>query len=395
MNKITDKRNDNIICLMAVGDVMLGREVGRRIDEEGPDWVFSEVKHLLEKADLVIGNLECPIIDDQNLPSSRAKVPLRASRESIKALQLGNFSIMTIGNNHILDFGEEGLSNTLNVLKSDQIHHVGAGRNISEARRPLKLGIKGLRLGFLSYSSSYNANKATPGTAPLDPRSIKKDISELKKDSDIIIVSLHHGVEYADYPTPGFIKLARELIDSGARVVLGHHPHVLQGVEEYKNGIIAYSLGNFVFDLADEKLRKSAYEGCVLAQKYGIRFEANDNRVSESMVLEIGLDGSGLSTHQIHPIVLRQDLRPAPMEDKEGARLVKRLRELTNNIGNDSMAINQALAKLETDSALNYLTDRKMTYYFRHLGKLRFYHLSMMAHVIKTKLRDISLFRSR
>jgi poly-gamma-glutamate synthesis protein (capsule biosynthesis protein) len=213
--------------------------VGRRISEEGAEWVFSEVKHLLEKADLVIGNLECPITDDQNLTSSNAKVPLRASQESIKALKSGNFSIMPVGNNHILDFGEEGLSNTLNVLKINQIHHVGAGKNISEARRPLKLAIKGLRLGFLSYSSSYNATGATAGTVPLDPRSIKKDISKLKKDSDIIIVSLHHGVEYADYPTPGFMKLARELIDSGARVVLGHHPHFLQGIREYKSGIIA------------------------------------------------------------------------------------------------------------------------------------------------------------
>jgi len=371
---------------MAVGDVMLGREVGRRIDEEGPEWVFSEVKHLLEKADLVIGNLECPIIDNQNLPSSRAKVPLRASRESIKALQLGNFSIMTIGNNHILDFGEEGLSNTLNVLKSDQIHHVGAGRNISEARRPLKLGIKGLRLGFLSYSSSYNANKATPGTAPLDPRSIKKDISELKKDSDIIIVSLHHGVEYADYPTPGFIKLARELIDSGARVVLGHHPHVLQGVEEYKNGIIAYSLGNFVFDLADEKLRKSAYEGCILAQKYGIRFDATDNRVSESMVLEIGFDRSGLLNYKVHPVFIRSDFRPTLLDGEKSERLRKRIKELSNNIGNGCLTINQVLSKLEADSFQDYLKDKSLSFYLRSLGKLRPSHVIMIPGLLRAKL---------
>jgi len=386
MKKITEKGNGNIVSLMAVGDVMLGREVGRRIEEEGAEWVFSEVKHLLEKADLVIGNLECPIIDDQNLPCSRAKVPLRASRESIKALQLGNFSIVTIGNNHILDFGEEGLSNTLKILNSNQIYYVGAGRNISEARRPLKLGIKGLRLGFLSYSSSYNANKATPGTAPLDPRSIKKDISELKKDSDIIIVSLHHGVEYADYPTPGFIKLARELIDSGARVVLGHHPHVLQGIEEYKNGIIAYSLGNFVFDLPDEKLRKSAYERCVLTQKYGVPFEANDTRVSESMILEIELGRDGLLSYKVHPIFIKPDFRPVRLDGVESNKLLQKIEYLSKNIGNRSLAINQVLKKLEADSLQDYLRDKSLSFYLRRLGKLKPSHVMMIPCLIRSKL---------
>ena len=377
------------ISLMAVGDIMLGRKVSHLLKGKKPGWIFSEVRNILEQADVVIGNLETPIIDTQEKPAHSARVPLKASEGVAKELKSASFGIMNVANNHILDYGEKGLINTLEVLKSHRIHYVGAGRNINEARCPLRIRVKGLIITFLSYCSSYNATSNKAGAAPLDIKKIREDIADTKKDSDIIIVSLHHGVEYADYPTPGFIRLARQVIDFGAQVVLGHHPHVLQGIEEYNRGIIAYSLGNFIFDMADEGVRKTAYKECLLTKKYRVRFETSDNRVSQSMILEIELNGAGFLNYKIHPVLIGEDFRPIPLEGKEREKLIKRVQELSKNIGNKTLGINRILGKLEADSLLSYLNERGIAYYIRNLGKLRPSHFVMMLDILRAKLQTI------
>jgi poly-gamma-glutamate synthesis protein (capsule biosynthesis protein) len=383
---VTGKRN---ITMMAVGDIMLGRKVARQAKGKEQEWIFSEVKHILKQADLVIGNLETPIIDTREKPAHSARVPLKASEEVVKELKYAKFGIMNVANNHILDYGEKGLINTLEVLKSHQIHYVGAGRNINEARCPLRIRVKDLIITFLSYCSSYNATINKAGTAPLDIKKIREDIADTKKDSDIIIVSLHHGVEYADYPTPGFIRLARQVIDSGAQVALGHHPHVLQGIEEYHGGVIAYSLGNFVFDLADENIRQAAYKRCLLTEKYGVRFAVDDNRPSQSMILEIELNDEGFLNYKVHPVLIGEDFRPVPLEGKESEKLTERVQELGKNIGNETLVINQVLERVETDSLLSYLNDRGIAYYIRNLGKLRPSHFVMMLDILRAKLQTI------
>jgi len=386
MDEISKKANGNVISLMAVGDIMFGGKVSRRIGEEGPEWIFSEVKQILSHADLVIGNLESPIVEDQEQPSHLAKVPLGAPEETLKSLSIANFSLMNLANNHIMDYGERGLINTLKNLEDRQIRYVGAGMNENEARRPLKVNLKGSKVAFLSYCASNNATASKSGTAPLNKPSIQRDVEAQKKDSDLIIVSLHHGVEYADYPTPGFTKLARRVIDSGADVVLGHHPHVLQGIEKYKQGIIAYSLGNFVFDLADEKIRKIAYEECLLVRKYGIRFGTNDNRVSQSMILEIRLNNGSLIDYKVHPIFIKSDFRPVPLNGIESDKLLQRIEDLSKDIGDNSLVINQVLRKLEADSLQSYLSDKTLFHYICNLRKLRPGHIGMVLNLVRAKM---------
>lgn len=374
------------ISLMAVGDIMLGRKVGQCIISEGPGWVFERVRDYLTEADLVIGNLEAPITNADDAFLENAKVPLKAPKVAAKALAMANFKVMNLGNNHILDYGEEGLQDTLSCLRDYQIRYVGAGENLDEARRPLRLNVKGLKVSFFSYCSSYNAQLNAPGTAPFDVNRIHKDLLHAKKESHIVIVSLHHGVEYADYPTHGFIKLAHQVIDAGAKVVLGHHPHVLQGIEKYNQGIIAYSLGNFVFDLADKTIRKNAYRDCLLAKKYGMHFEMNDNRPSQSMILEILLGRLGIQEYKIHPVLIGDDFRPHFLLSEEGVELLKRIEELSRNIGNNKLLINQILKRVEADSIKIYLGDKGFTYYLRHLVRLRPRHIIMIFDMLKAKL---------
>lgn len=385
--------NQRTVRIMAVGDIMLGRMVSDRILHESPEWLFADVSSLLQKADIVFGNLEAPISRAPDAFTAEEKIVLKAPMIAAEALAISNFKVLNLANNHILDCGPEGLKDTMNSLFRHQISHVGAGFNLDEARKPLVLEPNGIRISFLSYCSSFNATVNKAGTPPLNIPEIKKDIHKQRSNSDIIIVSLHHGVEYSNYPLPAFMKLGRAVIDAGADVILGHHPHVLQGIEDYRGKLIAYSLGNFVFDLADETIRQGAYRDCLLARRYGVRFEKDDNRVSESMILEFELGRDGLLNYKIHPIFIRPDFRPVPLDGIEGSKLLERMNDLSKNIGNDSLAMNQILGKLEADSVLDYLKNREITHYFRRLGKLRFNHLSLMAHVIKAKLRDISLFR--
>jgi poly-gamma-glutamate capsule biosynthesis protein CapA/YwtB (metallophosphatase superfamily) len=183
------------------------------------------------------------------------------------------------------------------------------------------------------------------------------------------------------------MKLGRAVIDAGADVILGHHPHVLQGIEDYKGKLIAYSLGNFVFDLADDSIRQSAYRDCLLARRYGVRFERNDNRVSESMILEIVLNRKGLINYKVHPILIGNDFRPVPLHGEEGSRLRERIKELGKNIGNNSLALNRVLRKVEADSLQTYLKKKSLSYYFRNLKKLRLSHVVILPALVKAKLR--------
>lgn len=173
--------------------------------------------------------------------------------ESITALKQINCDIVSLGNNHITDYGSEGLIETKEFLEDNAIKTVGAGKNQKDASKVVILEKRGLKLGILAYLSiDYpNSTIATENSAGCasyeDLHEVQKDIERIKKNVDIVCVSLHWGHQYFSYPSPEQIEIAHRIIDFGCDIIIGHHPHVVQGVEEYKNGIIVYSLGNFFF----------------------------------------------------------------------------------------------------------------------------------------------------
>jgi hypothetical protein len=145
-------------------------------------------------------------------------------------------------------------------------------------------------------------------------------------------------------------------------------------------------LGNFVFDLADEKIRKAAYEKCLLVRNYGIRFETDDNRVSQSMILEIKLNNDGLIDYKVHPIFIKSDFRPVPLNGVESDKLLQRIEGLSKNIGNNSLVISRVLRKLEADSLQSYLSDKTLFYYICNLRKLRPGHIGMVLNMVRAKM---------
>jgi poly-gamma-glutamate capsule biosynthesis protein CapA/YwtB (metallophosphatase superfamily) len=246
---------EDMVDLCAVGDVMLDRGVKEGVKDRGYQCLFEETKHILSKADIVFCNLECPITrEGRQLNMFRADPDI-----ALKVLKDGSVDIVSIANNHILDFDDVGLLWTLDNLSKAGISHVGAGGNLEESRREVVFKVKGNRIAFLAYTETWfmwtnndrkwEAGDATPGVMPASMEYLLEDINRVRKDVDLIIVSVHWGKEYVDAPTEFQYEFARTAIDAGANIVLGHHPHVLQGIEFYNDGIICYSLGNFIFDL--------------------------------------------------------------------------------------------------------------------------------------------------
>jgi len=244
----------NEITLAAVGDVMLNRDVEKEGRQHGWEHVFDEVAGLLRQADLAFCNLESPIGS-----AGRFINMFQAPPDAVTGLTHAGFDVVSLANNHSLDYHNEGLFDTIRILNENDLASAGAGRDIDEARQPVIKEVNGTRVGFLAYTEmwfvyarephNWAATETTPGVVPAELKYIIEDVRRLRDRVDIVITSFHWGKEYQETPTTSQITLARAAIDAGADLVLGHHPHVLQGIEFYNGGIIAYSLGNFVFDL--------------------------------------------------------------------------------------------------------------------------------------------------
>jgi poly-gamma-glutamate synthesis protein (capsule biosynthesis protein) len=241
--------DSNKVILFFTGDVTLANHFERHVGDS-LDYAFNQLKWFSE-ADLSMVNLENPLTT-RGKPIDK-KFTFRAKPSYAKMLKDAGIDIVTLANNHMYDYGPDGLDDTIDTLRAEGIYFVGAGRNIYEARHPVIFYIKGLRIAYFGYygtskhSESYPAQEDSSGTALRQLPIIKEDIEKYRDRVDYIIVNLHWGIEKAEYPGADQMEFAHQVIDYGADMIVGHHPHVLQGIEKYKDKIIAYSLGNFIF----------------------------------------------------------------------------------------------------------------------------------------------------
>jgi len=283
------------VNLEAVGDIMLARSIGQQVLSQGPQVVFAGVQPVLASADVLVGNLECALTSS-NHPQPKAYT-FAAPPETANALVLAGFDVLSLANNHAMDYGAVGLADTVKNLQLNGIASVGAGMNAAEAHRPVILERNGLRLAFLAYAnvpvenSGFNARVWTaidsqPGINWAEPNQIKVDVAAAKKETDVIIVLLHSGYEITSI-LPGISNdqrlAAHAAIDAGAALVIGSHPHFLQSIERYHGGLIAYSLGNFVFD---------NYQGVANA----------------SIILHVVLTPAGFQSYEWIPVIIQNGL---------------------------------------------------------------------------------------
>ena len=249
---LADKKD---VSLIAVGDIMLARFTESKIRaSKNRELPFEKVKEHLAAADLTFANLESPFFPGNTTPNE--STTFRADLESVQGLTASGIDLVSLANNHTMNYRVPGLQSTLTTLKNANIKAVGAGQNKAEAHAPVMVEVKGHTLAFLAYNDGNiapryhgEATDTEPGIAKMDIEQMKLDVAEAKKQgADVVIVSMHAGIEYRKEPSQSQKDFSHAAIDAGAAVVIGHHPHIVQGVERYNNGLIMYSLGNFVFD---------------------------------------------------------------------------------------------------------------------------------------------------
>lgn len=254
------------ITLMFVGDIMLDRGVEHMIEKYGNGdykFPFLKIADFLKKADILFGNLESLISDRGQKVGSIYS--FRADPKAIEGLTFAGFDILSVANNHIFDYGREAMEDNFKRLKEAKIDFVGGGFNKNEACLPRVKEVRKTKIAFLAFTNLgtryWQATKNRSGICWLEKENLKEYIKKAKGLADIIIVSMHFGEEYRQKPTLEQKYFAHLAIDSGADLVIGHHPHVIQEIEKYKRGFIAYSLGNFVFD---QKFSKETMKGILL-----------------------------------------------------------------------------------------------------------------------------------
>ncbi len=256
--------------LIFVGDIMLSRSVGRHMAEKNDfTYPFQLIADTLSAADLTFGNLECPVSD-----RGREKGHLysfRADPRALEGLLAGGIDVVSVANNHMYDWGPDALVDTVRRLRESGIRPVGGGDNDLEAHYPQLIQVGDLRLAFLTYVAippEYAAAApGKPGVAWLEPERVLADIRFARPLADLVIVSPHWGVEYQLKPTHAQVDFGHRMIDAGADMIVGTHPHVVQPVEEYNGGWIAYSLGNFIFDQKAPRTNRGLMLMVKVAQK--------------------------------------------------------------------------------------------------------------------------------
>jgi len=259
------------IVVNAVGDIMLAGRWAPLLRTKGYDHPFAGVSAALADGDINLANLECPIASCGREYTAK-KFRFRAEKKVAEAVRKAGFNLVNLANNHSMDFGGEALAETMDNLHAAGIAWIGAGADLAQARRMAVFTVKGKKIAFLGYSLTqpieFFAAQQRPGTAPAYERIFVPDIVRARKEADYVIVSFHWGKEGSGMPLPVQRSIARKAIDAGADVIIGHHPHVLQGIERYGKGIVFYSLGNFAF----------ASKGTANGQSAIIRLRLDDGR---------------------------------------------------------------------------------------------------------------------
>jgi poly-gamma-glutamate capsule biosynthesis protein CapA/YwtB (metallophosphatase superfamily) len=240
--------------LLFVGDVMLGRGIAPVRKENGNSFPLAQVAAYIRGADLSFGNLESPLT---NLPYFRGGFNLHAEPSAVESLALAGFDWVSVANNHSGDFGRQGMSDTLAALRTKSIAWAGGGNTEAETRKPAVKNVNGLRVVLLAYDGTKATIEASGNLAGSQWLSLSRAASDIKAardgGADIIIVAVHWGVEYAPLPSTDQKNSARQLVANGADLVIGSHPHVVEPVEwitrpNGRTSLVAYSLGNFLFD---------------------------------------------------------------------------------------------------------------------------------------------------
>lgn len=300
------------ISIVSVGDIMIGNHTMAYMERFGFQYPFAATASVIKKGDMALANLESAFTDDGTRfeKTFTFKVP---PKYGVSLLESG-IDVVTLANNHVLDYGLEGLNNTITLLDTIGILHCGAGNTKYDAQQPAIFTANGFRVAVLGYSMTFPeeffATNSSGGTNYPHEKNLVTNIQRCDTLADITVVTFHWGRESTNFPLSYQRKMAHRVIDLGADLVVGHHPHVLQGLEIYKNRLIAYSLGNYAF---------SSYS--TIAR--------------ESMILRTCLNKNGLLYAKIYPMLVdnyKISFQPKIVQGAAADTILHHLREYTRAV---------------------------------------------------------------
>ncbi|TAM45599.1 MAG: CapA family protein [Gammaproteobacteria bacterium] len=318
-----------VLKIAAVGDIMLGGTGTPEFERFGYDYPFDKTRALLKQSHIVFGNLEGPLTHTDHEAVAK-KYRYRSAPEKVApALLNAGFNVVSLANNHTMDQGAEGLRHTLEALDLVGIKHTGAGMNLAEARTPAILEANGVRVAFLAYTLTFPeefwATAERPGSPFGHESQVRADIVAARQQADIVLVSFHWGqegkTELRDYQK----QLGRAAIDAGAAAVIGHHPHVLQGVERYKHGVILYSLGNFAFGTYGPEAFRSAVAVLTFREEWRRDAPITEPRMHKK-----------LAELRLHPLNVRNAevvFQPLPLVGAAADKVVAELQQISKPLG--------------------------------------------------------------
>jgi poly-gamma-glutamate capsule biosynthesis protein CapA/YwtB (metallophosphatase superfamily) len=289
--------------------------------EDEARYPFKNIAPVLRAADIAFANLETPLSD-----GARHSGAFRTPTAFADGLRWAGIDVVSTANNHALDAEGEGVLDTREALWKAGVGAVGSGRNLEDARRPFIVERNGMKIGFLGYAQFVNAGTSAfaqedrPGVVPLDPFVIEEDIHRLRDQVDYVVVSFHWAIENSQDTHPDARAFAHRVIDAGADLILGHHPHVPRGVEVYKGKVIFYSLGNFIF----------GHNHDYWMDNYLARLHLTRDGVREVEILPISGRGNDLS----QPFLLEGENAAALLQDVQArTRALDTTMEIRGNVG--------------------------------------------------------------
>lgn len=262
---------DGAVRIFVGGDVCPIGRMAAPFDQGACDQVFGDLLELIRSCDFAVANLECPLGDGSLRPVPKSGPNLRAPANSALTLRQSGFSAVGLANNHILDFGAEGLASTLTACASAGLITFGAGPSLSESRQPLIVPLGGLRVAFLAVAEDERC-LATPtraGANPADPIWVVRTLAEYRGQFDRLVILFHGGSEGFEYPAPWLRETGRFLVEQGADAVICQHSHCVGSMELYQGGMILYGQGNFIFDYPGHGALGSQGLGLVLTFRVG------------------------------------------------------------------------------------------------------------------------------
>ncbi len=302
------------VLVVAVGDLMLDRSLGFRLGRGELDAPFAAVADVLRDGDITVGNLESAL-GTAGEPAPK-RYAFLSPPEAAASMALAGFDLLTLANNHALDFGHDALREGLALLAAQGIAVIGAGLDERTAYAPAVLESKGVQLAFLGYVNVpveiggfdtrwWTAGPDVPGLAWGEPERVAHDVAAASEHADLVVVLLHSGYEYIDAPSDEQLAIANAAVAAGADLVIGHHAHVLQGVAFAPGGTILYGLGNFAFTI---------------------------DGPPETAIARIWLDHEGVRQVELVPAIVQFGGAPRLATDAEAARILARVHFLSDQL---------------------------------------------------------------